>query len=81
MMSVISYIFKIIVVGSHSTRKTTLVNRFIDKEIFQNCESTIGVEFNTKTINLKNKLVKLQIWDTAGQERFRSIIKSYYKRC
>lgn len=79
MMSVISFIFKIIVVGSHSTGKTTLVNRFIDKENFQNCESTIGVEFNTKTINIKNKLVKLQIWDTAGQERFRSIIKSYYR--
>ena len=79
MMSVISYIFKIIVVGSHSTGKTTLVNRFIDKENFQNCESTIGVEFCTKTINVKNKLVKLQIWDTAGQERFRSIIKSYYR--
>lgn len=79
MMSVISYIFKIIVVGSHSTGKTTLVNRFIDKENFQNCETTIGVEFCTKTINVKNKLIKLQIWDTAGQERFRSIIKSYYR--
>jgi small GTP-binding protein len=78
-MSVISYIFKIIVVGSHSTGKTTLVNRFIDKENFQNCETTIGVEFCTKTINVKNKLIKLQIWDTAGQERFRSIIKSYYR--
>jgi Ras-related protein Rab-2A len=40
---------------------------------------TIGVEFGSRTIDLNNKLIKLQIWDTAGQESFRSITRSYYR--
>ena len=37
------------------------------------------VEFSSKTINLGDQEIKLQLWDTAGQERFRSVTKSYYK--
>lgn len=40
---------------------------------------TIGVEFNSKIINMANKEIKLQIWDTAGQEKFRSVARSYYR--
>ena len=32
-----------------------------------------------RTIDLDNKVIKLQIWDTAGQERFRTITSSYYR--
>jgi Ras-related protein Rab-8A len=32
-----------------------------------------------QTIELKGKIVKLQIWDTAGQERFRTITQAYYR--
>ena len=32
-----------------------------------------------KNIEVKNKVVRIQIWDTAGQESFRSITRSYYK--
>jgi len=32
-----------------------------------------------RTIDLDDKIVKLQIWDTAGQERFRTITSSYYR--
>lgn len=32
-----------------------------------------------KTIELEDKIVKLQLWDTAGQERFRTITRSYYR--
>merc|ERR1711957_285606 len=31
------------------------------------------------TINVDEKVCKLQIWDTAGQERFKTITSSYYK--
>jgi hypothetical protein len=40
---------------------------------------TIGVDFRFKSLNVNNKIVKLQIWDTAGQERFRTIVNTYYK--
>ena len=37
------------------------------------------MEFSSKTINVRDQEIKLQLWDTAGQERFRSVTKSYYK--
>eukprot|EP00929_Paragymnodinium_shiwhaense_P118509 TRINITY_DN9041_c0_g1_i2.p1 TRINITY_DN9041_c0_g1~~TRINITY_DN9041_c0_g1_i2.p1 ORF type:complete len:297 (+),score=43.29 TRINITY_DN9041_c0_g1_i2:113-1003(+) len=31
------------------------------------------------TVEIGDKLIKLQCWDTAGQDRFRSIVRSYYR--
>lgn len=45
----------------------------------ENHEVTLGVEFASRTVNVKNKSVKFQVWDTAGQENFRSITRSYYR--
>lgn len=42
-------------------------------------KTTIGVEFATKTLEVKEKTVKVQIWDTAGQERYRSMASAYYR--
>ena len=76
----LEYTFKYIIVGDTFCGKTSLVNTFINNYVsFQN-QSTIGVEFSSKTINIDENLVKILIWDTAGLERFRSITKSYYKR-
>lgn len=40
---------------------------------------TVGVDFVSKTINVENKSLRMQLWDTAGQERFHSLIPSYIK--
>jgi small GTP-binding protein domain len=42
--------------------------------------STIGVEYNTKLIEVLGKKVQLEIWDTAGQERFHSLAPVYYRK-
>ncbi|KAJ3039334.1 Ras- protein Rab-2A [Rhizophlyctis rosea] len=42
-------------------------------------ETTIGIEFGSQVVNVRDKRVKLQIWDTAGQESFRSISRAYYR--
>jgi GTPase SAR1 family protein len=39
----------------------------------------VGVDFVSKTINVENKSLRMQLWDTAGQERFHSLIPSYIK--
>ncbi|CAM6001559.1 unnamed protein product, partial [Sphagnum balticum] len=40
---------------------------------------TVGVDFVSKTVNVDNKSLRMQLWDTAGQERFHSLIPSYIK--
>ena len=42
-------------------------------------EITIGCEFMSKNIRIKDRDVRIQIWDTAGQETYRSITRTYYK--
>ena len=37
------------------------------------------MEFNSKSLFVDSKQVKLQLWDTAGQERFRTLTSSYYR--
>ena len=53
--------------------------RYVHNQFTDEYQSTIGVEFGGKTIEVKNKNVKIQIWDTAGQEAFQAITRTYYK--
>uniref|UniRef100_A0A453LE13 Uncharacterized protein n=1 Tax=Aegilops tauschii subsp. strangulata TaxID=200361 RepID=A0A453LE13_AEGTS len=64
------YVFKVVVVGDSAVGKTQLLGRFAKDEFFLDSKSTIGVEFQTRTLTLHRKQVKAQIWDTAGQERY-----------
>ena len=41
--------------------------------------ATVGFEFFTFNIIIKNKVIKLQIWDTCGQEIYRSLASNFYR--
>ena len=73
------YLFKLLLIGDSGVGKSSLLLRFSDDTYDTNFNSTIGVDFKIKTVDLDGKVVKLQIWDTAGQERFRTITCSYYR--
>lgn len=64
------YQFKYIVIGNSGVGKSCLLLQFTDNRFDSRNESTIGVEFGTRTIQLKSKpkpkTVKLQIWDTVS---------------
>ena len=45
-----------------------------------NLSSTLGVDFQVKTIRVDDRNIAIQLWDTAGQERFRSVTKTYFRR-
>ena len=72
-------LFKIVLVGDASVGKTNILSRFTSNTFNIESKPTIGVEFATKSLMIKDKNVKAQIWDTAGQERYRAITGSYYK--
>ncbi|PQQ21708.1 ras-related protein RABA3 [Prunus yedoensis var. nudiflora] len=75
----IDYVFKVVVIGDSAVGKTQILSRFTKNEFCFDSKSTIGVEFQTRTVTIKGKLIKAQIWDTAGQERYRAVTSAYYR--
>ncbi|XP_031549303.1 putative Ras-related protein Rab-33 [Actinia tenebrosa] len=72
--------FKIIIIGDSNVGKTCLAHRFCTGRFPNRTETTIGVDFWEKQIQIGSDTVKMQLWDTAGQERFRKSMVSHYYR-
>ncbi|TXG63071.1 hypothetical protein EZV62_010065 [Acer yangbiense] len=77
--SIIDYVYKVVVIGDSAVGKTQILSRFTKNEFCFDSKSTIGVEFQTRTVTIKGKVIKAQIWDTAGQERYRAVTSAYYR--
>ncbi|CAF0789136.1 unnamed protein product [Adineta ricciae] len=73
--------FKVVFCGDAAVGKTALIMRLCKEKFETSASTTLGVDFQNKEIEVDGKRVALQLWDTAGQERFRSIAKSYFRRC
>ena len=73
------YIIKYIMIGNASVGKSCILNSFLTQIFSSDYKVTVGVEFGTKAIKIKDKKLKLQIWDTSGQENFKSITRSYFR--
>ena len=61
-----AYVFKYIIVGDSSVGKSCILLQFTDKRFKSTHDLTIGVEFGSRTVQINDKAIKLQIWDTAG---------------
>ena len=70
---------KIIFTGDISVGKTSIISVLMGQKFNNEYEASIGVDFFSKTIKYKGKIIKLQIWDSAGQEKFRSLIPNYIR--
>mmetsp|Transcript_13273 Transcript_13273/g.27864 ORF Transcript_13273/g.27864 Transcript_13273/m.27864 type:complete len:349 (+) Transcript_13273:321-1367(+) len=73
------HLFKLLMIGDAGVGKSSMLIRFTDDAFDEHIQSTIGVDFKVKHLELSNKRIKLTIWDTAGQERFRTLTSSYYR--
>lgn len=58
--------FKIVLLGDQAVGKSSIINRYVSESFTQTLESTVGVDFQVKTISLKGVGYKLHLWDTAG---------------
>lgn len=65
--------------GDGNVGKTSLIRRFCEGKFEQARVATIGVDFQTQTVDLSGQTVKLSIWDMAGQDRFQIIRAGFYR--
>ena len=70
---------KIVFIGNPTAGKTSLLNRICNDKFEDNYDSTIGVDFFTKTVFYNETIFKIQLWDSAGQEKYRALIPSYIR--
>jgi Ras-related protein Rab-7A len=70
---------KILILGDPGVGKTALFHRITQGLFCEKASPTLGADFTTKTWNVGDKTVSLQIWDTAGQERFRAMGSAFYR--
>ena len=71
-------VLKVVVAGNGNVGKTSLIRRFCEGKFEEARVATIGVDFQTQTVDLAGKTVKLSIWDMAGQDRFQIIRAGFY---
>ena len=75
-----SFEYKVIMIGPASSGKTSLVRRYVTKEFSEMYNVTVGLDYQTKKVQIGKKTVNLSIWDTAGTEMFQSLSRSYYRK-
>eukprot|EP01017_Pseudomicrothorax_dubius_P048046 TRINITY_DN8687_c0_g1_i10.p1 TRINITY_DN8687_c0_g1~~TRINITY_DN8687_c0_g1_i10.p1 ORF type:complete len:117 (-),score=19.55 TRINITY_DN8687_c0_g1_i10:543-893(-) len=79
-MASYSYLFKFIIVGDTNVGKSCLMMQFIEKKFRLEQDNTIGVEFGSRFIKVKDKVLKLQIWDTVNSTTHHSLIPTRLDR-
>ncbi|XP_067038216.1 ras and EF-hand domain-containing protein homolog isoform X5 [Acropora muricata] len=72
--------YKLVLAGDAAVGKSSFILRLCRNKFHNALNSTLGVDFQTKTLCVDGKTIAFQLWDTAGQERFRSIAKSYFRK-
>jgi len=56
------------------------VLRFVSDTFETNHRSTIGVAFQSRSIDIGGEIIQFHIWDTAGQEKYKALTPIYYRR-
>ena len=74
--------YKVLIIGDLGIGKTSLIHRYIYNKFIEKNESTIGLDFQEKIVQVspEDKII-LRIWDTAGSEKFHSIAQSFFTKC
>ncbi|EGR29022.1 ras oncogene family protein, putative [Ichthyophthirius multifiliis] len=87
-----SFLFKVLILGDQAVGKSCLLLQYCDKnfvlthmptigiyiQINQIKNIQLGIDFKQKSLQIQDKVIKLQLWDTAGQERFKTITNTLY---
>ena len=69
--------YKLIFLGDQGVGKSCILNRFLNDTFIENYQATIGLDFQSKNVQIEGQDIHLLLYDTAGQEKFRSLIPMY----
>ena len=72
-------VIKLIIIGSVSVGKTSLLTRYATGNFQSVTKSTSTSSFISKIKEVNGKLYEIKLWDTAGQEKYRSLTKIFIK--
>ena len=72
-------VIKCVLVGDIAVGKTSLRKRLVSETFSADYLATLGVDFATKKLALRDQLVELQIWDIAGQPNYHSVADRFLK--
>ena len=61
---IFDFLFKVVLVGDYGVGKTCLLRRFTQDSFTPQHQSTFGIDFTIRWINIDGKVIKAQIWDT-----------------
>ena len=70
----------IMTLGNSGIGKTSFISRYTQNTFIESYLATVGFDFKTKKINIKDKEYKLLFYDTAGQEKHKSLAPNMIKK-
>ena len=65
-------------VGNSGVGKSNIAHRYISNKFDDASDFTIGVEFDEKMLNIKDKKVNVQLWDSSGKKMYMTIAKKHF---
>ena len=79
------FVFKIAVIGSYATGKSSLISQFCEKQFKEDYKPTLGASIIAKDIVLEGGEdeyhCRLVLWDIAGQEKYENVRPMYFQGC
>ena len=73
---------KVVLLGNSEVGKTSIFNRVISGNYFEDGVTSSSAYFRTKEMRFPefpNQILKINLWDTAGQEKFHSLTEMYVR--
>ena len=73
---------KVVLLGNSEVGKTSIFNRVISGNYFEEGVPSSSAYFRTKELTFAeypNTVLKMNLWDTAGQEKFHSLTEMYVR--